>query len=415
MDILMIFIEMMLVVLLYNTLFNKSNNKNLFRYSAVIAICSILFYNFKSINGILIYLILLLFEIFAIAFIDKKDNNLVLIEIVICVVVTFILQNISVTIVYLITRKTKELVFLHMGLFVVSIVSIMIFSKSYIKKKSLDFEDDIRDNLLISNIFLNIFMFFMILKVIYDSGKFSNLIVIEIILLIFINIFLNVSFYRTLHKNILKDKSIEVKNAYNPLLDDIIENIRANEHEYKNHMNMLYSIIFVAKDIPELKERASKYLGELDHKNILNSILEIESTIVKSILYSKLVECEQFGIKLNYSINSNIEDSCLDDSEITIILSNLLNNAIEATKNSDKKEINIKIYKYERILIEVSNNIEPEKINNLDVEDFFKKGFSSKGKGRGYGLYNVRKIVKKYKGDIRIKVEGENLAIVLSI
>lgn len=37
-------------------------------------------------------------------------------------------------------------------------------------------------------------MFFMIYKIIYDSGEFSNLIVIEINLLILINIFLNVSF-----------------------------------------------------------------------------------------------------------------------------------------------------------------------------------------------------------------------------
>lgn len=415
MDVLMIFIEMMLVVLLYNALFNKNKKENLLKYAIIIAICSVLFYNFKNINVLLVYVILLLAEIIAIAIVDKKDKNLVLTEMVICVVITFALQSTLVTVLYLFTKKTKELAFVQLLFFAISILLIIISYRRYTKKKSLDFEEYIEDNLLISNIFLNIFMFFMIYKIIYDSGEFSNLIVIEINLLILINIFLNVNFYRSLHKTVLKNKSIEVKNAYNPLLDDIIENIRANEHEYKNHINILYSMIQVSKDIPELKNRAKKYIGELDNTNILISVIDIESTMIKAILYSKLVECEQHGIKLNYFIDSNIEESCLDESEITIILSNLLNNAIEATKNSLKKEITIRINKSEKNKIEVINSICGLDISNEEIDGFFKKGFSSKGKVRGYGLYNVKKIVKKYKGDIKGRIIEENLVIEILI
>lgn len=415
MDVFMVFIEMMLVVLLYNALFNKSKGENLLKYAIIIAICSILFYSFKSINVILVYIILLLAEIIAIAVVDKKDINLVLTEMVICVVICFILQTGTITILYLFTKKTKELAFVQLFFFAIYTILIIIFGERYTKKKNLDFEEYIEDNILISNIFLNIFMFFMIYKIIYDSGEFSNLIVIEINLLIFINICLNVSFYRSLHKTILKNKSIEVKNAYNPLLDDIIQNIRANEHEYKNHINILYSMIQVSKDIPELKDRAKKYIGQLDNANKLISVIDIESTMLKAILYSKLIECDQHGIKLNYFVDSNIEESCLDDSEITIILSNLLNNAIEATKNSIKKEITIRINNDKKSKIEVINSICGLNISSEEVEGFFKKGFSSKGKGRGYGLYNVKKIVKKYKGDIRGRIVGENLVIEILI
>ena len=189
MDVLMIFIEMMLVVLLYNALFNKDKEANLLKYAIIIAICSILFYTFKSINTLLVYVILLLAEIIAIAIVDKKDKNLVLTEMVICVVITFVLQSTLVTVLYLFTKKTKELAFVQLLFFAINILLIIIFSRRYKKKKNLDFEEYIEDNLLISNIFLNIFMFFMIYKIIYDSGEFSNLIVIEINLLILINIF----------------------------------------------------------------------------------------------------------------------------------------------------------------------------------------------------------------------------------
>ena len=48
----------------------------------------------------------------------------------------------------------------------------------------------------------------------------------------------------------------------------------------------------------------------------------------------------------------------------------------------------------ELITIEVSN--ESEEIDYKRIQDFFKKGYSEKGKNRGYGLYNVKKICEEY-------------------
>ncbi|MDU5108304.1 GHKL domain-containing protein, partial [Clostridium sp.] len=221
----------------------------------------------------------------------------------------------------------------------------------------------------------------------------------------------NISFYKSIHKTIIKNKNKEVKNAYNPLLDEIISNIKSNEHEYKNHIGMLFSMIQVSNNIPELKERAKKYIGKIQETNVSSDVLDIESTIIKAILYSKLVECDQLGINLNYEIKTNLENSLLDDSEITIILSNLLNNAIEATKNNSKKEIKVDIRKLERYKIEVKNSIDELNIDESKIQSFFEKGISSKGTGRGYGLYNVKKIVKKYKGSIYARIVEDYLVI----
>lgn len=415
MDVIMIFIEMMLVVLLYNSIFNKEKTENILLYYLIVAVCSGLFYMFSPFNGLFVYIVLLIAEIFALAYVDKKDKNLVLTEMIICVVITFILQNSIVTIIYFITGKTKEFKLLHLFLYAISVFIIIVFLRQYRKKKSIELEEYIEDNLLVSNIILNIFMFFMILKIIYDSGELSNRLIIEINLLIFITILLNMSFYRTLHKTILKNKSIEVKEAYNPLLDEIIQNIKANEHEYKNHINMLYSMIQVSKSIPEMKEKAGKYIGNINNTNVLSKVLDIESTALKAVLYSKLVECEQLGINLKYSIKTNIEEAYLDDTEITIILSNLLNNAIEATKDSNNKNIFVDIRKLERYKVEVKNSISGLNIEPSEIEGFFEKGFSSKGTGRGYGLYNVKKIVKKYKGTIYARVVEDYLVIEIYI
>jgi two-component system, LytTR family, sensor histidine kinase AgrC len=415
MEIIMIFIEMMIVVLLYNSLFNKGKLEKFIWYFLIVGVCSILYYELSWLNSIFVYVVLLIAEIFALAYVDKKDNNLVLTEMIICVVTTFILQTSILTIIFLITCKTREFRGINLILYVVSVFIIMGFLRHNRKKKSIELEEYIEDNLLVSNLILNIFMFFMILKIIYDSGILSNGLIIEINLLIFINIVLNVSFYKSLHKTIIKNKNIEVKNAYNPLLDEIIQNIRANEHEYKNHISMLYSMIQVSKSIPEIKEKAGNYIGNINNTNVLSTVLDIESATLKAVLYSKLVECEQLGINLNYTIKNNIEEAYLDDTEITIILSNLLNNAIEATKESNNKKISIDVRKLERYKIEVKNNISGLNIEPSEIEYFFRKGFSSKGTGRGYGLYNVKKIVKKYKGTIYARVVDDYLVIEIFI
>ncbi|MGG7144636.1 sensor histidine kinase [Clostridium nigeriense] len=415
MGVIMIFIEMILVVMLYNSLFNKGKLDNFLLYCSIVLVCSVLFYKFSPINVTFVYVVLLIAEIFALAYVDRKDKNLVLTEMIICVVTTFIIQNSLLTIIFFITGKTREFRLLNLILYAISIFIIIGFLRYYRRKKYIDLEEYIEDNLLVSNILLNIFMFFMILKIIYDSGKLSNGSIVEINFLIFINILLNISFYRSLHKTILKNKNIEVKNAYNPLLDEIIQNIRANEHEYKNHISMLYSMIQVSKSIPEIKEKAGSYIGNITNTNVLSTVLDIESATLKAILYSKLVECEQLGINLSYTIKNNIEEAYLDDTEITIILSNLLNNAIEATKESSNKKISIDVRKLEKYKIEVKNNISGLNIDPSKIENFFNKGFSSKGNGRGYGLYNVKKIVKKYKGTIYARVVDDYLVIEIFI
>ena len=397
-------IEMMANNFLYNGLFNYGKRKNLLKYMILVLLLSSIFIQVRERNSMLIYLFLNMVQAFFIAVIDKKDKSIAIVEYFFSMILSFIIQNIYFTILYLFTSKLNEWRITTFILYIITIILINSILKFYREKRSLNFEKYIEENLVISNIVVNIFIFFTIFKYIYDSNRFSNIIVIEVNVLILISIFLNISFYKSIYKKVLKNKNMEVKNTYNPLLDSIIQNIKANEHEYKNHINMIYSTIQVSKSIPEIRERTSKYINLIQNKNSLANMLDIDSIITKAVLYSKIVECENLGVKLNYQIKSNIEESKLEDTEITILLSNLLNNAIEATKNAKNKEINISITKMERYKIEVKNNILGLNINNEDLEKFFKKGFSSKGDNRGYGLYNVKKIINKYNGSIYSRV-----------
>ena len=284
MNLLAAFIEMMVLLLLYNSLFNKGKMDKLLGYSLIVLVCSIVFVSYNTEDEILLYLLLLIPEIIAIAYIDKKNINLVLMEILISIILTFIIQSTIIAIIFFITGKTKEYLYIHLLIYAIITFLIIILMKHFKKLKDIDLESYIDDNLLMSNVILNIFTFFMILRLIYHSEIISNMVVIEIIGLIFVNILFNISFYKNMHKKIIRNKNMEVKNAYNPLLDEIIQNIKANEHEYKNHIGMLFSMIQVSNSIPELKERAEKYIGNIQNTNILSKVLDVESTIIKSVL-----------------------------------------------------------------------------------------------------------------------------------
>ena len=112
------------------------------------------------------------------------------------------------------------------------------------------------------------------------------------------------------------------------------------------------------------------------------------------------------GVKYTYNVKSNLRDISLDNSELTVILSNLLNNAIEATSMIKKKELEVFIEEDNKYyIISVKNRTEGLKVE--DLSNIFKMGYSTKGEGRGYGLYNVKNIVDKYKGKIQLSLDND--------
>ena len=196
----------------------------------------------------------------------------------------------------------------------------------------------------------------------------------------------------------------------NPLIQELIDEMKANEHEYKNHLNILYCMIQVCKE-DELKDKAKKYIGNVfENKNLLNNLSKVENTILKAVLLSKINQAEKNEIDCYYFIDSQLEGVPLDDSELTVVLSNLLNNAIEATSIIDKKEIEVDISEDNKsYIINVRNYTEGLKAESLS--NIFKMGYSTKGEGRGYGLYNVKQIVEKHKGKIQISLDDDIINI----
>lgn len=129
---------------------------------------------------------------------------------------------------------------------------------------------------------------------------------------------------------------------------------------------------------------------------------------INAVLNLKSKECELGKIKLSTHVLPTLECSIGSD-DIVLILSNLLDNAIEAvSKTSDEeKEITIKIYDYEKNLIIYCEN---KYIPNSTKTDFFQSDkFFLGSEIHGYGIQIIKELVNKNGGRCSFEHNNDNL------
>lgn len=183
---------------------------------------------------------------------------------------------------------------------------------------------------------------------------------------------------------------------------------RALIHEFRNVLSVITSSEDVKSDaIVELAKEESLKLNE-----IADSI-NTENVIVNMVLNTKLKEIrrKKIGILLDVSDLSKLQ---MEHEDIVIILSNLINNAIEACEQcKDKKMIWIKCFKQgTETLFSVRNT--------YDVEPMIQNGkyVTTKTINRemhGMGIDNIIRTVEKYHGSYAIKTENKEFLFTITI
>lgn len=252
--------------------------------------------------------------------------------------------------------------------------SILSFSISYITFYILNFGY----NFFISKFIYNYF-FICIIKI------FINFIVF------FICIFLCYKFIKLLNSSNLN--YINLNNLNNKIKhkDNIIKKLRMQKHDYLKHLQVVNSLLN-----NNLSNDAKEYI-----KNISNSFKRKTSRYGKvsyldAIASVKYEECLIKNIAFDFYIQDFIDNLVIEPNEISSVLLNIIDNAIEALSLVKKDNKYIKLFVYEdefQYVISIKNN--GPKIYN--TESIFNEGFSTKdGENRGYGLYLTKNILDKY-------------------
>lgn len=194
---------------------------------------------------------------------------------------------------------------------------------------------------------------------------------------------------------------LEVHELYADSFMNLIDEIRVRQHEFDNHLQTIINQRYACRTLEELAEIQSEYIADISRENRYNKLPQQGNLAYIGFLYGKLMKFEQQGILVDYSVKIGALKSRMPVYKLIEITNDLLTNAGEALALPPcvVEPVCIRMEETEEMItLEVRNIGAP-----LDMErvgEYFKKGVSRKGKGRGLGLYNVKKIAEQYGAEI---------------
>ena len=183
------------------------------------------------------------------------------------------------------------------------------------------------------------------------------------------------------------------------------QNIRSMKHDMTNHVLTLERLYEEnkAKEAmaygTELKTALSEMTGEITSGNAVTDVI--------------LRERQREAEKLQICFHSEFyypKDTDINAFDISVILNNALQNAIEHAAESKTPYLSIRSYhKNNAYMIEVRNSFD----GNLqwDMESGLPVTSKEKADGHGYGLLNIRRVARKYSGDIAIDVKDGDFCL----
>lgn len=199
-------------------------------------------------------------------------------------------------------------------------------------------------------------------------------------------------------------QSLEEAQLYNKTLQLLHDNLRTFKHDFSNTMQSIQGYI-ANNDMKGLE----KYYKGISHEcNISNNLTALSPSLINdpalySLIASKYLLAEQLNVDFNISIRVNFNELQIEPYVLTKILGILLDNAIEAAKVSEEKEIYFEVNppstnsNIKKHVISIQNTYSNKEV---DVDRIREKGYTSKNEeegSHGLGLWEVNKILKKSK------------------
>ena len=181
----------------------------------------------------------------------------------------------------------------------------------------------------------------------------------------------------------------ETDKKYYDILEKQNVELMIYAHDTKNHLNAIKEL--------NNNEQIDEYINQMsnDLKNY-SSTCHSGNRALDIIINKYATECEIKNIKFEFDIKlSNL--IVLKDYDLISILGNVLDNAVEAANQSERRYVIFKTNKvntYDSIVVINSCDYTP---NSIDVELISSKNDK---KSHGFGMKSIKKTIKKYKGSL---------------
>ena len=239
---------------------------------------------------------------------------------------------------------------------------------------------------------VSLYTIYLLMLSAISSGETSFTILIDAVGLMLINIAL-FYFVENLSNGFLVEKENQALKiqAYNEMkkteaLEEVFVEQRKQTHEFKNHLTAIQGLL-EANDICSALEYVETVKGDV---YLGDPIINTGNAAVDKVINQYYHLSNVLGISMDFVVGEKITIP-IPIEEFIIIISNVLDNAVKASKDSDKKSITVKLIEEEGLLFAVKNSVNGEVVieNNQVVNDI-------NSLEHGYGLKNVSSIIEKY-------------------
>ena len=199
---------------------------------------------------------------------------------------------------------------------------------------------------------------------------------------------------------------------YTKLMEDLsgtrylVDSMRANNHDFTNKLHVILGLIQM-----KMYDQATAYIQNItivQRKNISNIMNAIQDPSVAALLIGKLARASELNIKFILREGSyySSADMHLPSEMLITVIGNLLNNAFESMNEEHQfetqKELMFGIYSRPgAVLITVDDT--GTGISSKDMPHIFENGYSTKGEGRGTGLYQAKNMIENFSGTITVE------------
>lgn len=188
-------------------------------------------------------------------------------------------------------------------------------------------------------------------------------------------------------------------------VENLYQSIRSIKHDMTNHVITLERL-YAGNKVEEAKAYSTELKTMLakvtDKVNSGNPVTDVILQEMQSEAGKRKI---RFNIDYHYPTDSNV-----NAFDMSVILHNALQNAMENAGKSKMPYISILSYRRNNAyMIEIKNSFE----GNLkwDVESGLPVTSKENLDGHGYGLSNIRRMAEKYSGDIAIDLNGKEFCL----
>ena len=202
----------------------------------------------------------------------------------------------------------------------------------------------------------------------------------------------------------IKQQSEMLEEAY-AQLESLNGALRAQRHDFRNHLQVIGGLLEMGES-----DEAAKYIDRVyGSVGALSAQLRTASPAVNALLRVKTAEAQKRGVAMDVIVRSAWEGMPAQGWEMCRVLGNLIDNAMDALKDTPSPRVTVTLGEELRALIFSVENNGP-KIPMEIREKIFQPGFTTKGGERGQGLAIVREIIAGYGGELTLESDENHTA-----